>query len=443
MQSPTNSNEDHAWDNQPSHSQPQSPADNEEGEQATIIGQQDQQFHPPTQAGIIASNSDDLFYPTTSTGPTSNVFTLPNVPFNPNPQYHAYNRRGSIRSRPLPFPSPTSSYNNPSFVPPPPLPHALYNAPVSVNHSSSTPLGPPPPIPPRIRPQPVPNHIVQPVFPAYNQPFPVQIPAYNYNFLVNPSVQSPNQLFSSSPAVCQIVSQIVSSKTLPSVVHIPVLTSKLDFFAWDEGVTSLIRANGLIGHILDPSEPVDPNRPDRVPVSIPILPVAPSPHDIADLNRWWDDDNVAQHILVSRLRSIPRGLLPSANLVTRTALSIYKMLVQYYGTCSFADCTELMNSLHNTPCTNGRVQEYVSKWRTGISCLQSARFPFSIKICISQFVRGLPFIAAFTPLRADIPHRIATAGDQDFGAFITLTETVLELDTIFRTVDERRKRLHA
>ena len=99
MQSPTNSNEDHAWDNQPSHSQPQSPADNEEGEQATIIGQQDQQFHPPTQAGIIASNSDDLFYPTTSTGPTSNVFTLPNVPFNPNPQYHAYNRRGSIRSR--------------------------------------------------------------------------------------------------------------------------------------------------------------------------------------------------------------------------------------------------------------------------------------------------------------------------------------------------------
>ena len=109
------------------------------------------------------------------------------------------------------------------------------------------------------------------------------------------------------------------------------------------------------------------------------------------------------------------------------------MLLQYYGTCSFSDCTELMNSLFNTPCTNGRVLEYVSKWRMRISRLQTAKFPFSIKICISQFVRGLPFIPAFTPLRADIPYRIATAGDQDFGAFISLTEVVLELDTIFHT----------
>ena len=36
-------------------------------------------------------------------------------------------------------------------------------------------------------------------------------------------------------------------------------------------------------------------------------------------------------------------LLPSPNLVARTALSIYQMLVQYYGICSFADCAELLN----------------------------------------------------------------------------------------------------
>lgn len=109
------------------------------------------------------------------------------------------------------------------------------------------------------------------------------------------------------------------------------------------------------------------------------------------------------------------------------------MLVQYYGTCSFADCTELMNTLITTPCTNGRVQEYVSRWRTGISHLQSAKYPFSIKVCISQFVRSLPFIAAFTPLHAELPYRITTTGDQDFGAFIALMDTILELDTIFCT----------
>ena len=241
------------------------------------------------------------------------------------------------------------------------------------------------------------------------------IPSYSGNYISSSPLQVPS-----------------FSKTLPSVAHIPTLTSKLDFFAWDEGITSLIRANGLIGHILDPSEPVDPNRPDRTPAIMPVLSIPPLAQELVDLNHWWDEDNVAQHILVSRLGGIPRGLLPSPNLVTRTALSIYKMLAQYYGTCSFADCTELMNTLHNTPCTAGRVHEYVSKWRTGISRLQSVKFPFSIKICISQFVRGLPLIAAFTPLRADVSHRIAEAGDQDFGAFIGLTETVLELDTIFR-----------
>ena len=92
-----------------------------------------------------------------------------------------------------------------------------------------------------------------------------------------------------------------------------------------------------------------------------------------------------------------------------------------------------LNTLNNTLCTTGRVHEYVLKWRAGISRLQSAKFPFSVKVSISQFMRGLPLIAAFTPLQADLPHQVAGAGDQDFGAFLALTEMVLELDTIFRT----------
>ena len=100
-------------------------------------------------------------------------------------------------------------------------------------------------------------------------------------------------------------------KTLPTVSHVPVLTNKADFFAWDEGVTSLLRANGLIGHILDSADPVDPTRPDCVPRIMPVLPLSPTPADIACLTCWWDGDNIAQHILTSRIGSVPRGLLPS------------------------------------------------------------------------------------------------------------------------------------
>ena len=64
--------------------------------------------------------------------------------------------------------------------------------------------------------------------------------------------------------------------------------------------------------------------------------------------------------------------------------------------------------------------------------LQSACFAFNIKICISLFVCGLPSIPAFNTLHADLPHCIAAICDEhDYGAFIGLTDTVLELDTIF------------
>ena len=58
---------------------------------------------------------------------------------------------------------------------------------------------------------------------------------------------------------------------------------------------------------------------------------------------------------------------------------------------------------------------------------------FNIKICVSYFVRGLPPIPAFNSLRTNLPRRItAIDNDQDFGAFIGLTEMVLELNTIFK-----------
>ena len=100
-------------------------------------------------------------------------------------------------------------------------------------------------------------------------------------------------------------------------------------------MTTLLRANGLLGHILDPSEPLDFSHPDRIPSLPPTLPHRCLPEEIDEFNLWWDQDNIAQHILVSHLSSIPHGLLPSPNIVTRAALSIYKMLLQYYGTVRF------------------------------------------------------------------------------------------------------------
>jgi len=148
------------------------------------------------------------------------------------------------------------------------------------------------------------------------------------------------------------------------------------------------------------SEPLDPSWPDRVPLPEPVLPALPTPAELTAFTRWWDNDNVAQHVLIARLGSTPRGLLPSSNIANRSARSIYSTLTHYYGLCSWSDGSKLLNTLNTLICTPGHVQEYISKWCMGISRLRSARFPINVKILISNFVRGLPITPEFNMLRS-------------------------------------------
>ena len=320
----------------------------------------------------------------------------------------------------------------------PPLPRYNSSNQIPPLHHAPSP-GLPPPIPSHFHPQaypvfnvPRPSSQVDHQQPAYTQPQPAYIPPQP---AFDPVLPQTHSLYQHLPLPPSAVSTLISSsKTLPTVTHISVLNSKNDFFLWDDGVQALIRANGLIGHILDPSAYVDPSRPDLAPTPLPVLSMSSTPPEIEASNRWWAEDNIVQHILISRLGPTPRGLLPSSSTATRTALSIYQILTKQYGTCNFADCTELLHSLHNSTCVPGRVPDFVSKWRVGLSKLQSARFGFNIKICITLFVRGLPPVPAFNTLRADLSRRIAAiVEDNDYAAFVNLTETVLELDTIFRS----------
>ena len=415
-------------------------------EQPPLASHQDptQAAPPSSQPHFLASSSDDLFHPDVG-GPSYVPYRLPPVPniqsynlhyphlsHNPPPSYIPNHRTHLSQPPPriLPYPSSASSYHNPTFTVPNPHyhPHSEHHPNITARPlpqpiSSSVPLYHPPPIladsSPLLQPNP-PLHAPHSVPDAY-VPFSGQ-------------TSIPVQYVYYVPTSSSVSSSTSSSKTLPSVTHLPTLTNKLDFFAWDEGVTALLRAHGLFGHIMDPSAPPDPSRPDLTPVPLPVLSPTPSSSELAALTRWWEDDNAAQHVLLAKVNPTTRGLLPASNMVARTALMIYQTLVRYHGTCSFSDCAVLMNTLYATPCQPGRVQEFVSKWRTGLSRIQSARFPFSIRMCLNQFVCGLPNIPAFNSLRSDLPARITNAHDQDFGAFVALTESALELDTIFRSI---------
>jgi len=407
-------------------------------------------MNPSSQVPFLASYSDDLFNPPLRAPSVSSVpiFSLPEVRFPQNSTAYiqppdTFSRVRAFRADVPPhFPRtfPNHSSSRPASAPPAPssplLVHNMTNFPVPVfnplsiqlpySHRTSSSL-PPPFVAPH-----VPNMPHQPVSNAFSHALPFPSTSHNPPVQYVYCLPAPSTPFSAPFQSPSHSTSHISSKTLPSVSHISLLNSKSDFHTWDKGVTSLLRHLGLLGHILDPSEPLDPSRPDRVPLPEPVLSASPTSAELTAFTRWWDNDNVAQHVLIARLGSTPRGLLPSSNIANRSARSIYSTLTHYYGLCSWSDGSELLNTLNTSICTPGRVQEYVSKWRTGISRLRSARFPINVKILISNFVRGLPITPAFNTLHADLSSRISLAGEHDLGAFIAVTETALDLEATFR-----------
>ena len=207
---------------------------------------------PSSRVGFVASSSDELFHPT-SGGPSTRVFALP----------------------PIPPRRPFTSCNNPSFALPPRTPVPLYNRRIS------RPLGLPPPIPPPHSRPPGQAPSSPCVHTVIHHPQPVRLHP------VQLPVHPPSSPRPTCHGHCHSTSTI-TSKTLPTVTHIPLLTSKADFFAWDEGVTTLLCANGLISHILDPSGPVDLYRPDRMASPPPTLSPHPLPAELETFNLWWD-----------------------------------------------------------------------------------------------------------------------------------------------------------
>lgn len=133
MQTPTNLNNQQAWGGQDFRYIPEGSSGEADEQDHTFVlrERRESRLRPSSQAGFIASNSDDLFHPAPG-GLCSRIFTLPDIPSHPTLRYHAYSQEmHTLRSRPLPHPFSFTSYNNPSFAIPPVISYYI-------SHSSSS-----------------------------------------------------------------------------------------------------------------------------------------------------------------------------------------------------------------------------------------------------------------------------------------------------------------
>jgi hypothetical protein len=225
-----------------------------------------------------------------------------------------------------------------------------------------------------------------------------------------------------------------SGKTLPSVAHIPILSGRADYGAWNDGVRTLLLHLGYLGHISDPSTFGSIPLPDRDPTFPPLLSMSSSPSEISAYRSWWEQDNVASHVLLSRLSPIVRSLLPYDDCdptSPRTSRVIYDTLRETYGLRGYVAGSALYADLRASLC-GSRVQEFITKWRSGVSQLRSARYPLIIREVIELFLERLPTSVPFQILRHKVMERIDSIRDDDVTEFIRITNEVLDIDNLYR-----------
>jgi hypothetical protein len=279
----------------------------------TLLASQPAADTDPSQVPFTASYSDDVFAPATGGHSQFLPYILPNVP-----DFHHF-RRNEQHTPSVPHLFP---YNNNPPVPNAPFPPSYRDNRTPVPHN--VPLRPLP-LPSRIHPHPFVmnnHHIPFPQNPPQPYlPFPPQPPYQPHMPLAH---QNPQIQYVYIPTPQPDTSLLAPpSKSLPVITTIHSLNTKSDFYAWDEGVCTLLRLLGIHGHIIDPLLPVDILRPDLSPALPPAVSQPPTPAELKALARWQDNDNIAQYVIVGRLGGLARQLLPSAYMGTRTAYTMY------------------------------------------------------------------------------------------------------------------------
>ena len=243
-----------------------------------------------------------------------------------------------------------------------------------------------------------------------------------------------------TPTFVPTVPTVASIKTFPSVTHIHILSGRQDFGAWDEDVRALIRHLGLTGHICDPPISGTPARLDHTPSYPPTLPSFPTEAETLAYQVWWDNDNVASHILHSRLSAAVRALLPSDDdhsATPRTARDLYRTVRSTYSLRGHTSSSALYTELRALTC-GSRVQEYVMRWRAGISQLCTACYPLSFRDVIETFLEHLPSSIPYQFLRLKTMDDIDNIDVDDISAFLQITDKVLDIDSTYRRFNPPR-----
>jgi hypothetical protein len=228
---------------------------------------------------------------------------------------------------------------------------------------------------------------------------------------------------------------MTSPKTLPLVAHIPLLTGRADFGAWNDGIRTLILHLGYLGHISDPPPSGLNPLTDHVSTYMPILSATSTADEHTAYRFWWECDNIVSHVLLTCLNTVTRSLLPYDDgdpTSPSCARLIYNTLCKAYHIRGFTSGSALYAELWSLSC-GSRVQKFVTKWCAGVSKLCAAHYPLIIHEVIKAFLIELPASVPFQMLHRETMRQIDSVHNDDIMAFIRVTNETLDIDSHYQS----------
>jgi len=195
----------------------------------------------------------------------------------------------------------------------------------------------------------------------------------------------------------------------------------------------MIRHLGGFGHIASLSNPILPHRPDLNPSAPPILTAVSTPFELDAHSKWWELDNVIQHVLVARLGSSPRMLLPEEG-ADHMARDIYDVLQANFGANRRSEGTNLFLELLSVRCQPHRVRDYVTTWQNAATKLRNCRFLIPGYVLALLFIKHLPDSLAFGSLCSGLGQRLENVTETDMEIFKEVLHNALELEAQFRSI---------
>ena len=222
---------------------------------------------------------------------------------------------------------------------------------------------------------------------------------------------------------------------LPDLSKISILSSGVDWTAWNWTVLDLLDNLCLFRHITSPSPP-------GVHVTSLVLLSYPSTLDddpiikqLAHHDAWWRADRTVWHILWGHLGPASEALVPlhhdAFGNVAVSSCDLYTILVARYGGGDHGTASEVKDKLRALYCGTGKDAVsafFVMTWWGALCQLDNTPWNFTEFECICTFMDWLPLTEAFCMLCEHVDSGFSIM-PPIFPAFENLAIGVLTIDT--------------